>query len=182
MYQGVNVGFFEGYKFFFSGDAYNFGDNENPLELVTSLFSNEELKQAPTHSRDIENLFGLEDSILKRHGPQAFEKSSDDIVIKYSHDLLPSPKVWCTAKTRRVSKQLKLMQQDFNAKQAALVEAGVAVTDADILSKDTQIQKFVQQCRKSHNGPLSDPEEVDAIVERFANDQQQLRLALMKEI
>ena len=130
----------------------------------------------------MENVFGVEDSILTRHGPQAFEKSSDDIIIKYSHDLLPSPTVWCTAKTRRVAKELRVIQKEFNAKQRALIEAGVTVTDADILAKDTQVQKFVQQCRKSHDGPLNDPEEVDAVVKRFSEDEKALRSALTKEI
>ena len=133
---------FKAYNLSCSGDAYNFGDSDNPSELVKSLFSNEELKEAPTHSRNIENLFGVEDSILKHHGPQAFEKSSDDIVIKSSHDSLPSPKVWCTAKTHRVSKQLKVMQQEFNVRQAALVEVGVTVTDADISGANTHSLKL----------------------------------------
>ena len=89
------------------------------------------------------NVFGVEDSILTRHGPQTFEKSSDGIVIKYSQDLLPSPTVWCTAKTRRIAKKLRKIQKEFNAKQKALIEAGVTITEADILAQDTQVQKFV---------------------------------------
>ena len=67
-------------------------------------------------------------------------------------------------------------------KQFALIEAGVSVTDADILSKDTRLQKFVQQCRVSHNGPLNDPEEVEDLVKRFNTDEKLLRSALTKEI
>ncbi|MDP7404352.1 MAG: hypothetical protein QF782_02800 [Porticoccaceae bacterium] len=130
-----------------TGDAYNFGDNPNSSELVTANLTSKQLKNAPTHSKDVENLFGVEDSILTRFGPQAFEKSSDDLVIKYGYDLMPkNPKVFCSAKARRLAKDMKKAQNDFNAKQAALIEAGVAVTDADILSKDNQLQKIVQSC------------------------------------
>lgn len=73
----------------------------------------EELKVAPTDSRDMEYLFGVEYFILTRFGSQGFHKPTDDIIIKYSHDLLPSPAVWCTAKTRKTARTLKTMQNDF---------------------------------------------------------------------
>ena len=63
--------------------------------------------------------------------------SSDDLLIKYSHDLLPNPKVWCTRKARKVTKVLKEHQKEFNSNQSALMEAGVSMTEADILSKET---------------------------------------------
>ena len=44
-----------------SGNAYGFGDDKTSVELVTKLFMEDELKEAPTHSCDIENLFGIED-------------------------------------------------------------------------------------------------------------------------
>ena len=113
------------------GNTYNFGDDENSTELVTSQFSEDELK----------------DSILTRFGAQSFEKSTDDLILKYSHDLLPESTVWCTAKARRSSKNVRLLQQGFNAKQDALLKARVAKSDADVLAKETQIQKFVQQFR-----------------------------------
>ena len=97
---------------------------------MTKLVTEDELKEAPTHSGNIENLFGI------RFGAQVFEKSSDDLLIKYSHDLLPNPKVWCTRKARKVATVLK-EQQEFNSNQSALMEAGVSMTEADILSKET---------------------------------------------
>ena len=42
--------------------------------------------------------------------------------------------------------------------------AGISMKDADILSKKTQIQKYVQDCRSSrHKGPV-DSQEVDQMV------------------
>ena len=126
-------------------------------------------------------MFGVEDSILKRHGAQAFDKSGDDLVVKYSHDMLPAPGVWCTAKSRKTCRELRSLQKEFDAKQDALLKAGVTKTDADILAKDTQLQKFVQTCRKSHNGPLGDPAEVDELVMKI-KDEKKLQSALCAEI
>ena len=125
------------------GNAYNFGDDENSTELVTSQFSENGFKDAPTHTRDIENLFGVEDSILTRLGAQSFEKSTDDLILKYSHDLLPEASVWYTAKARGSARNLQSLQQGFNAKQNALFKARITKSDADVLAKETQIQKFV---------------------------------------
>ena len=154
----------------------------NPSEHVTVNLTNEGLKYAPTHTKDIENLFGQQDAVLTRFGAQAFDKSSDDMVLKNSYDLLPLPEIWCTKKTRRVAKQMKIEQNKFDTKQRALIEAGVTLTDADVLSKETQLQKFVQQCRSSHNGPLNSPDEVEDLVRKFENDKKKLRSALTKEI
>ena len=75
--------------------------------MVAKLCREDKLKKAQTHSRGIENLFRIEDLIITRFGAQAFKKLSDDLVIKYSHDLLPDPNVWCTRKARNVATVLK---------------------------------------------------------------------------
>ena len=90
-----------------SGNAYAFGDYSDSPELVTKLFTEDELQRAPTQSRDIENLFGIEDSIITRFGAQVFEKLSDDLVIRYSHDLLPDPKSGAPGKQRELLKCLR---------------------------------------------------------------------------
>ena len=82
------------------GDAYNFGDQPDQEELVTKQLSKEDLENAPTHTKDIENLFGIEDSILTRFGAQAFKKSTDDLIIKYSKDLLGENYKWRTSKMK----------------------------------------------------------------------------------
>ena len=121
---------------------------------------------------------------MTRFGAQAFNKSTDDLIIRYSQDLLPAPTVWCTAKSRKRARHVQKQQDEFNEKQAALLKAGVTKTDADILAKDSQMQKFVQQCRASHNGPLNSPDEVDDLVNRadLKDDDKALRSALTKEV
>ena len=121
-----------------SGNAYGFCGGEDSSEFVTKLFMEDELKKAPTHSRNVKSLFGIDDSIIARYGAQVFEKSCDDLVIKYSHDLLPDPKVSCTRKARKVAKVHKEKQKEFNSKQSALMK-GLLMTEADILCKETRI-------------------------------------------
>ena len=57
------------------GNAYGFGDDPDSPDLVTKQMDSEDLKKAPTHTKSIENLFGVKDAILTRFGGQAFKKS-----------------------------------------------------------------------------------------------------------
>ena len=165
------------------GDAYGFGTLDNSSELVTKQLTEDELKTALTHTKDVENLFGVEDAILTRFGGQAFEKSTDDLVIRYSKDLLPPPSDWCTSKMRKKKRELDVIQSTFNEKQNALLKAGVSKTDVDILQEENKIQKVVEQCRKSHEGPIFTEKELDdRIVDKFKKDEQSLRNALIYEI
>ena len=63
------------------GNAYNFGNDKDSPELVTKQLSHDDLKRAPTNTKPVENLFGIEDAILERFGGQAFAKSGDDLII-----------------------------------------------------------------------------------------------------
>ena len=89
-----------------SGSAYGFGSDKDSPELVTKLFMEDELKEAPTPSHNIENLFVIEYSIITRFEAQIFKKLSDYLVMKYSHNLLPDPKVWRTRKSLIWNSQL----------------------------------------------------------------------------
>ena len=70
------------------GGAYGFDSEASLEELVTNQVNESYLDKAPTHTKAVENLFGEEDMILTRFGNQTFEKSSDDLVVKYSKDML----------------------------------------------------------------------------------------------
>ena len=97
--------------------------------------------------------------------------------------MLPDPKVWCTRKARKVAKVLKEQEKEFNSKRSALMGAGVSMTEADILSKEAHIQKYVQDCRSSRRkGPVESPEEVDQMVQMYKGDEKLLRSALCKKI
>ena len=83
------------------GGAYGFDDEASLEELVTNQVDESYLDKAPTHTKAVENIFGEEDMILNRFGNQAFEKSSDDLVIKYSKDMLDKTYSWSSQKMRR---------------------------------------------------------------------------------
>ena len=55
--------------------AYGFGDGKGSLKLMTKLFMEDEFKKAPTYSLYIENLFGIEDSIITKFWEQVFRKN-----------------------------------------------------------------------------------------------------------
>ena len=163
------------------GDAYNFGDNPDSHELVTEQMSKEDLEKAPTHTKDIENLFGIEDSILTRFGPQAFKKSTDDLIIKYSQDLLGDKFLWNSSKMKKKVKELDKVQDEFDAKQKGLIEAGVAPADAILLTSQNKIQRVVEQCRRSHGGPITEASEIESIFEKIS-DEKGRKTALILEI
>ena len=152
------------------GDAYNFGDNPDSEELVTKQLPTEDLERAPTHTKDIENLFGIQDSILTRFGAQVFNKSTDDLIIKYSQDLLGNKYEWNTSKMKKKAREMDKVQQEFDAKQKSLIEAGVAPADAILMTSENKIQRVVDQCRRSHGGPVSEESEVENILGKFVDD------------
>ena len=152
------------------GDAYNFGDNPDSEELVSKQLPTEDLERAPTHTKDIENLFGIQDSILTRFGAQVFNKSTDDLIIKYSQDLLGNKYEWNTSKMKKKAREMDKVQQEFDAKQKSLIEAGVAPADAILMTSENKIQRVVDQCRRSHGGPVSEESEVENILGKFVDD------------
>ena len=163
------------------GDAYKFGDNSESNELVTNQMSKEDLERAPTHTKDIENLFGIEDSILTRFGAQAFKKSTDDLIIKYSQDLLGDKYKWSTSKMKKKAKEMDKIQQKFDSNQKSLIDAGVVPADAILLTAENKIQRVVEQCRRSHGGPISDESEVEKIIIQCPDDKRR-KSALSLEI
>ena len=54
------------------GDAYGFDENPDSEEHVMKQLSKDDLKKAPTHTKQIENLYGIEDMLLTPFGVQAF--------------------------------------------------------------------------------------------------------------
>ena len=150
-------------------------------ELVTKQVDSANLDKAPTHTKAVENIFGEEDMILNRFGNQAFEKSSDDLVIKYSKDMLDNSFSWSTQKMRRLTKEIDKAQKEFSDNQKALIASGVTPPEAIQMTAQNRIHRVVEQCRKSHGGPITDENEVDAIVEKM-KDEKALKSALTAEI
>ena len=72
-----------------------------------SIETEDELKKAPTHSHDIENLFGIEGSIIIRFGPQVFKKLFFDLVTNYNDDLCQILKSGAPGKQEKLRKCLR---------------------------------------------------------------------------
>ena len=88
------------------GDQYGFGDNPDSAELVTRNLTEEMLDDSDaTHTKPIENYYGNFDREIEKTGAQAFGKVSDDLLIKYSRDLIGGFK-WRT-------KDLKLLEVEL---------------------------------------------------------------------
>ena len=83
---------------------------------------------------------------------------------------------------RKKKREMDNLQVTFNQKQEALLKAGVSKTDAILLQEENKIQRVVQQCRRSHNGPIESEEELDALTNRYESDSKSLRSALRYEI
>ena len=163
------------------GSAYGFGVVENPAELVSNQVDAANLDKAPTHTKAVENFFGEEDMILSRFGNQAFEKSSDDQVIKYSKDLLDSSYSWSTQKMRKTTREVDKVQKEFSENQKALIASGVTPPEAIQITAQNRIQRVVEQCRRSHGGPISEERELEDILENI-KDEKALKSALTAEI
>ena len=58
-----------------------------------------------THTKPIENLFGNLYQELKKTGPQGFGKTSDNLILKYSSDLIDSGYKWRTKANRQKARE-----------------------------------------------------------------------------
>ena len=83
------------------GNQYGFGDDVNGSNFIAKNMTEEMLDHPDaTHTKPIENLFGNHDRVLKKTGPQGFGKASDNLIIKYSGDLIDSAYKWRTKANR----------------------------------------------------------------------------------
>ena len=135
-----------------------------------------------THSKPIENYLGNLDQELKKFGPQGYDKSTSDLVIKYSKDLIDGKHEWCTRANRNAAKNLEIKQKKFEEKQRELIKAGVGNRDATNICSDNKLIKCVADCKKSHNGPIIDVNGLETLTKDSSSDEMILHKALNLEI
>ena len=135
-----------------------------------------------THSKSIENYFGNLDREVKKSGPQGFDKATSDLVIKYSKDLIGDDYQWCTPANRTAAKKVKTKQSDFNEIQMELIKSGVDDVDASNICTENKVIKCVSECKKSHNGPVDNVEELKMIASKLSSNEKSLHKALNLEI
>ena len=100
------------------GDQYGFGDNPDSKDLVTINLTEELLDDSDTtHTKPIENYFGNFDRELKKAGAQGFSKATDDLIVKYSCDLIDDGFKWRSKENRKKATELKLLDNECNEKQ-----------------------------------------------------------------
>ena len=73
------------------------------------------------------------------------------------------------------------VQKEFTESQKALIANGVTPPEAIQMTAENKIQRVVEQCRKSHGGPISEEKELEDILEMI-KDEKRLKSALTAEI
>ena len=89
--------------------------------------------------------------------------------------------MWNSSKMKKKVKELDKVQDEFDAKQKGLIEAGGAPADAILLTSQNKIQRVVEQCRRSHGGPITEASEIENIFEKIP-DEKGRKTALILEI
>ena len=135
-----------------------------------------------THTKPIEIYYGNLDRELKKAGAQGFDKVTDDLLIKYSRDLIDEGHKWRTKANRKKVNELKLMENEFNKKQKALVSLGVDEEDAVKLSHENKIMKCVTMCKKLHGGPMTTSAERSEMIKSWKGTEKSLHTSLNYEI
>ena len=108
-------------------------------------------------------------------------KSTDDLVIKYSKDMLDKTFSWSRQKMRKKTKEVDRLQSDFTDRQKPLIASGVTPPEAIQMTTQNKIQRVVELCRKSHGGPIADMRELESLIENV-EDEKKLKAALTAEI
>ena len=135
-----------------------------------------------TQTKPIENYYGNLDRKLKKAGVQGFGKVTDDLLIKYTRDLIDEGHKWRTKSNRKKAKELKLTETEFNEKQKELVSLGVDEEDAVKLSHGNIILKCVTMCKKLHAGPMTTSTELSEMVKSWTGTEKSLHTSLNYEI
>ena len=112
---------------------------------------------------------------------QGFQKCNDDLVIKYSRDLMNGQHKWQIKVNRKILADLKLKQEVFDKNQKLLMAKDIEGNDAKPPLSNRMI-KCVSACKKSHGGPFNAIEEVNDIVEKWKGSEKSLHTVLDLEV
>ena len=167
------------------GDIFGFGDGSQQQLNICLQVPEESLDEVETTSIAVEQFFGEVDYKTKVSGGcQAKEKICDDLVIKHTEDLLRkrlTESNFDLKPLKRIARDVDKLQFDFDTRQKNLMASGLREDEAVILSKESQIQRVVRQCKESHNGPIHSLAELDELISKKKTDKS-LAAALNLEI
>lgn len=108
------------------------------------------------------------DYLFKIHGSNSFKQVSDALVVKYSSDyaLEADASEWQSKENRKRAKEIDECQAEFTQAQKRLISHGVGQNNAVLLTQDNKVLRVTAQCKKSHNGPMFNAEELYRCLER----------------
>ena len=86
----------------------------------------------------------------------------------------------CPPSRNRV-KGLDKSEGEFMKEQLDLGDAGFTPTEAIQMTSQNKIQRVVEQCRKSHDGPITAEEELDGGIQKL-EDEESKRKPMIYEI
>ena len=164
------------------GNQYGFGDVVNSDDFIMNNMDDTMLDDTDaTHTKPVENFFGIMDREIKKTGPQGFAKVSDDL-IKYARDLVVGDYQWWSKTNRKKAKELKEKEAEFSALQQELIKSDVDEQDSVKLTESNQVLKCIASCKKSHNGPVTTVDELKLLVATWDSTEKVLHIALNLEI
>ena len=121
------------------GNQYGFGDDpDSAMDIRKNMTESMLDDPDASHSKPIENYFGNLDRGVKKSGPQGFDNSTSDLVIKYSKDYIDGKHERRTRANRNAAKQLEVKQKKFEQKQQELIKDGVDVLDANNICSENR--------------------------------------------
>ena len=145
-------------------NQYGFGD-VNSDDFIMNNMDDTMLDDADaTHTKPVENFFGIMDREIKKAGPQGFATVSDDLIIKYARDLVVGDYQWWSKTNRKKGKELKEKEAEFSALQQELIKSDVDEQDSVKLTESNQMLKCIASYKKSHNGPVTTVDELKLLV------------------
>ena len=146
------------------GDQYGFSDlgENDPANIKNQMPPSMLDSHLSTTTKPVENFFGNIDYLFKIHGSNSFKQVSDALVVKYSSDyaLEADASEWQSKENRKRAKEIDECQAEFTQAQKRLISHGVSQNNAVLLTQDNKVLRVTAQCKKSHNGPMFNAEEL----------------------
>ena len=163
-------------------DKYGFGDHIDS-NLQNEKNGSENVNDPDARNTEsVENYFGNLDQEIRKTGALGFGKCNDDLVVKYSWDLVDGQNKWWTKANIEIAAHLKLKQEAFDKNQKSLMAKDIDEEDAAKLAMRNRVIKCVSACKKSHGGPLTAVEELNDLVEKWKGSEKSLHTVLDLEI
>ena len=92
------------------------------------------------------------DRELKKIGQNGFSKANNDLIIKYSKDLIePQEYSWRKKANKTKAKELDYVEKEFTKSQNRLMENNINENNAVSLTQKNRILKCITLCKKKHD-------------------------------